>query len=348
MWRGFNKLEDSVFNELASMPSTFPTSSDPGSLEIMDKSGNPLFAVVLDAHELPGIDSICEELLQEVRHDSAFSRALLNTGDGKQEQGVVNNEVRKSERCILNSQRLADAIWASIRPHLPTSDIVPGPRYASESWIAVGVNPCLRILKYNASDFFEVHQDGSYYRHVSVQTGKDVEAPGSDPTSEEHKSFLTLQIYLNNGGGNSFTGGATRFFTEIPPVPSADGMAKRKRKTPKLTKRQRKTEIDRGREVNTEIEKSELESEAPKHRETLIKEKTNNAASEPSVLPLQVQVPRWQVYDVVPRKGRVLLFQHNVWHDGEPVQAGIKLVLRTEVMFARRPATIETKDATRY
>ena len=123
MWRGFTKLEDSVFNELASIPSTFPTSSDPGSLEITNKSGNQLYAVVLD--DLPGIDSICEELLQEVRHDSAFSRALLNTGDGKQEQGVVNNEVRKSERCILNSQRLADAIWASIRPHLPTSDIVP-------------------------------------------------------------------------------------------------------------------------------------------------------------------------------------------------------------------------------
>ena len=295
MWRGFNKLEDSVFNELASMPSTFPTSSDPGSLEITDKSGNPLFAVVLDAHELPGIDSICEELLQEVRHDSAFTSALLNTGDGKQEQGVVNNEVRKSERCILNSQRLADEIWGIISPRLPPSDIVPGPRYASESWVAVGVNPCLRILKYNASDFFEVHQDGSYFRHVSVQTGE----AGSDPRSEEHKSFLTLQIYLNNGGGTSFTGGATRFFTEIPTVRPTYGIVA-KSEAPKLTKRERK-------------------------------------AHEPSAV-LPSHAPRWKVYNVVPRKGRVLLFQHNIWHDGERVQTGTKLVLRTEVMFARRRA----------
>lgn len=40
---------------------------------------------------------------------------------------------------------------------------------------------------------------------------------------------------------------------------------------------------------------------------------------------------------VVPRQGRAIVFDHRLWHDGEPVIAGEKHVLRTDVMYVRLP-----------
>ena len=36
---------------------------------------------------------------------------------------------------------------------------------------------------------------------------------------------------------------------------------------------------------------------------------------------------------VAPARGRVVLFEHDLWHSGAPVTAGTKLVLRTDVLF---------------
>jgi predicted 2-oxoglutarate/Fe(II)-dependent dioxygenase YbiX len=42
---------------------------------------------------------------------------------------------------------------------------------------------------------------------------------------------------------------------------------------------------------------------------------------------------------VTPRRGMALLFQHHVLHEGSPVTAGRKYVLRSDVMY-RRPSVI--------
>lgn len=39
---------------------------------------------------------------------------------------------------------------------------------------------------------------------------------------------------------------------------------------------------------------------------------------------------------VTPRIGRAIVFEHRLWHDGEPVTQGEKHVLRTDVMYQRR------------
>jgi predicted 2-oxoglutarate/Fe(II)-dependent dioxygenase YbiX len=38
---------------------------------------------------------------------------------------------------------------------------------------------------------------------------------------------------------------------------------------------------------------------------------------------------------IAPRRGRAIVFDHRVWHDGEAVSSGIKHVLRTDVMYGR-------------
>lgn len=41
-------------------------------------------------------------------------------------------------------------------------------------------------------------------------------------------------------------------------------------------------------------------------------------------------------FNVYPRTGRVLLFQHrDLWHSGQEVERGVKYTLRTDVMFKR-------------
>lgn len=47
---------------------------------------------------------------------------------------------------------------------------------------------------------------------------------------------------------------------------------------------------------------------------------------------------------VSPRAGRAIVFDHRAWHDGEPVTAGEKIVLRTDVMFERIGASLEAAE----
>ncbi|KAN0041348.1 hypothetical protein ACTFIV_003887 [Dictyostelium citrinum] len=37
--------------------------------------------------------------------------------------------------------------------------------------------------------------------------------------------------------------------------------------------------------------------------------------------------------DIIPKPGKVLLFQHNIWHQGSAVTKGVKYVVRTDVMY---------------
>ena len=86
------------FEELANLPSTFPTSSEAGAIDIDGK-----FAVVVD-------DIMPEELLGRIialAEEQEFSAALLNVGDGHQEKGVLNESSRKSQRSVIDSDSLA-------------------------------------------------------------------------------------------------------------------------------------------------------------------------------------------------------------------------------------------------
>lgn len=48
---------------------------------------------------------------------------------------------------------------------------------------------------------------------------------------------------------------------------------------------------------------------------------------------------------VQPRTGMALLFQHRLEHEGSVVHAGVKYVLRTDVMYARRAGTAGAPEA---
>ena len=269
MWRGWHKLPggEDTFDQLANIASSFPTSSSAGEINICGIAGEALFALVIDgAFPVSYYDTIIQKA--ELK---GFELALLNQGSGQQEKGITMTSVRSNERCIIDDDDLANKLWSIVEQHLPPRDIVPGKRY--KGWRAVGVNPRFRILKYSPGERFELHQDGSYH----------IEAGCVGDNRAEQQSFVTLQLYLNDGGGISFTGGATRF---IEPC------------------------------------------------------RSSSYPSSPSLTPKTVDIAgpdsyKAKVFDVVPMAGRLLLFQHNCWHEGEIVTSGIKYVLRSEVLFSK-------------
>ena len=259
MWRGWHKFPggDATFDKLSNIPSTFPVSSRPGEIHIAGSDGEHLFAkVVDDAFQLSVYDSIVAAA--ELK---GFEPALLNQGSGQQENGISMTNIRSSYRCIMDDVILSEKLWSIAENNLPSRDVVPGKRY--KGWVATGVNPRFRILKYSPGERFEMHQDGSY--RIEPHNGE----------GHEQQSFMTLQLYLNNGGGIDFTGGSTRF---IEPLNSIS---------------------------------------LSKHDSDL----SDGAIA--------------KVHDVVPITGRLLLFQHNCWHEGEMVTSGIKYVLRSEIMYSR-------------
>ena len=292
MWRGWHKFTEEYFDAMASVPSTFPSISSAGAQPVVGPDGEPLFALVLD--NLIGDDAMAHVLREA--EGAGFEEAMMNTGDVSQEKGQLDTGSRQSRRAIFTSTSLAEELWTVLEPHMPPAEVVPGPRW--RGWRAVGVNPRLRVLQYSETDRFEVHMDGSYSnrsqppqakaRTEANKDDKDYDNDDNDDDNEEEeeelqKSFLTLQVYLNDGGGRDFTGGGTRFITPV-------GGGQKKRKSPE-------------------------------------------AAPEPEQFDATTA---FDTCDVVPRRGRVLMFQHNIWHEGERITRGSKLVLRSEIMFAQR------------
>ena len=189
MWRGYHKFaSDERFAELAATPSASPRPRSSPAGPVLVEDGTK-YCCVWDGLVPP---SLCEEILQVAELRGGYQPCLLNVGDDKQEVGELNESVRKGQRCVIESSaetdRLALRLWQVLEPLLPPHDVVPGKRYAA--WRPVGVNPTLRVLKYDKDDFFDLHQDGSY----SFATAD----------GDKQRSFLTLQIYLNNGGGQDF------------------------------------------------------------------------------------------------------------------------------------------------
>lgn len=109
--------------------------------------------------------------------------------------GVVNENVRNNERVIVDDEPLATDLFQRAEPFLPA---------VLEDHRLVGLNERWRFYRYQSSQTFRPHRDGSYTRMKTWE-----------------ESVLTFMIYLNDG----MVGGDTRFFADVeqafqePPYP---------------------------------------------------------------------------------------------------------------------------------
>jgi hypothetical protein len=158
-------------------------------------------SVFIPIEEVDGFVGVARDVLTpaecnaviSVAESAGFSAASFYTDPEGREH---YSEIRKSQRCILDSHVFAERLWARIRPLVPA-------KWGDAT--VIGLNERHRILKYLPGDEFKPHMDGRYYA-----------ADGSI-------SALTVLLYLNEG----YEGGFTCFHTKngdwypIPPTTGA-------------------------------------------------------------------------------------------------------------------------------
>lgn len=128
---------------------------------------------------------------------TGYGQALVNVGGGRQQ---LMEDVRNNTRCMIDDPIVAQIIFERIAPFLPASyDSPNGHRSAPVPCALTCLNERLRFLKYTRGQKFAPHNDGTYVRPYTAE----------NPVPE--RSFVTVQLYLNDGGGKDFEGGSTAF-----------------------------------------------------------------------------------------------------------------------------------------
>jgi len=164
------------------------------SKELVPVFGRNVFAVVI--HNVLKADE-CESMINRAE-EVGFDQALINN-NGRQ---VLNQDVRSCQRCMIDDEVVADALYQRIINALQGTDLEK--KVKTAPWLnqgegepieAVGLNERLRFLKYGQGNFFGPHKDIRYVRGIEC----------GDRAGET--SHVTVQLYLND----KFKGGTTRF-----------------------------------------------------------------------------------------------------------------------------------------
>ena len=125
-----------------------------------------------------------------------YETATVSTNTGK--AAIVIRNYRRSDRCMIDSDQIAGEVFGRIQHLLPDPSQILLLKNETRRWQLDSINPRLRFLRYDEGGFFDKHGDGNF---------KD---KGSD--GAPRRSFVTIQIYLNDGGGEDFEGGGTSFW----------------------------------------------------------------------------------------------------------------------------------------
>ncbi|OJD37443.1 oxidoreductase domain containing protein [Diplodia corticola] len=243
-----------------------------------------------------------------------WERAMINTGGGRQAMAV---DTRNCGRIIYDSEELAGRLWARVAPLVPELAVLEGERWAvppnarmldgGEEDGDVGYGSALhgrqvqrgerwRCAGLNERLRFLRYVGGEYFKPHCDGAYERGRGKEGEASRPVERSFFTLHLYLNDGE-------------------EVTGHAERERRSPF-------------------IGCVEGEPEAPLKGGATTFHSTENWFSlsfgDPDPKIIQKRV------DVVPRVGRILLFQHrNMVHSGDDVLDGVKYTMRTDVMFTK-------------
>jgi hypothetical protein len=117
----------------------------------------------------------CNKLIEK-SEQIGFEEAEVNV-DGAQKMMKM---VRNNERILFEDPEYASQLWQKLQSYVKPE---------IENSKAVGLNEMFRFYKYNPSQRFKMHRDGSFKRN------------------ESEFSYYTFMIYLND----TYEGGETKF-----------------------------------------------------------------------------------------------------------------------------------------
>jgi hypothetical protein len=178
--------------------------------------------------------------------------------------------------------------------------------HSSQHNIIMGLNPRLRVLKYDAQDGdeFPPHFDATTTTTMMTAT-----TTTTTKTKHTMTSLITVLLYLNDGGGINYEGGETIFLSNTT--------------TSKLPKNRRTNQNGSGMEESFQTDA--ITSDSPtfqshsSNTNNYYNNNNNNNNNNATV--------------ITPSAGTVVLFEHDLFHGGRPLLWGTKYVLRTDVMF---------------
>jgi hypothetical protein len=130
----------------------------------------------------------CHTLVEEAE-ERGFTAAPITTSRGF----VMAPDIRNNTRVMVDDAALAEQLFARLAPYLAP---IPG-------WTPVGLNERFRYYRYERSEAFRWHRDGSFHRDM------------------DEMSLLTFMVYLND----DFDGGRTEFDDPPQTVVPATGLA---------------------------------------------------------------------------------------------------------------------------
>lgn len=133
----------------------------------------------------------CSALIQ-ISEEKGFTQAAFYTDAHGRDHMAL--DVRKSSRCLIDSEPFVEKLWERIHKYVPS-------KWGDAE--VVGINPRLRILRYDPGDEFKPHMDGKY----------------TSPSGAI--SYITILMYLNQeyeGGYTCFYGPTEGGWIPIQPV----------------------------------------------------------------------------------------------------------------------------------
>lgn len=213
--------------------------------------------------------TMCQELI-DLGHEHGFryiTEASHKAPDGTSLVVQLANP-NPHKLAVFENPIMLQRLWKQIQPSFKCPEMqsfckIHGP--------PLGLNPRLRVLRYDAQDDdrFEPHFDATTV--VAHQT-----------------SLLTVLLYLNDGNGVHFNGGDTLYLNHA------------------ATRQEQKALFC----IKDNVQSS------------------NNNNNK-----------------VTPKTGRLVLFEHDLFHASSPLVSGTKYVLRTDVLFRNIPNQIEPEQA---
>ena len=114
-------------------------------------------------------------------------------------------QLSNRKRLIVDSEPLAAWFWKRLKSHNAFRTIID---QVGDTWIATGINSRFRLVRYDAGDRFQTHEDGFYW-----------------PRWDE-KTFATAMVYLNNvkPDASGRVWGVTRFHRIHAVIEPAQGL----------------------------------------------------------------------------------------------------------------------------
>ena len=143
-------------------------------------TGQPVCGVVDDFLT----ETECARLI-DLATARGYEPADVSIQHGDQSRKNDKNVINISGRCVVDSQRFADKLWARLAVSASMQPVKELLKSSNPGWTPVGLNSVFRFLRYGPGDYFRPHRDSHFVPEVM------------DERHGRVTSFQSLLLYLD-------------------------------------------------------------------------------------------------------------------------------------------------------